>query len=212
MGMGWSIPSARAPTSEQRSALIEREQAVSGWLAPAGPDRARVEIAALLGVMASRAGDETDKRAMLEIYVADLAGVPLFALRSACRAYRSGAMGDGQWAPPPGVLRQTAEGYARALMEERGKLRKVLGAKIIADPVIDPERREAVVRMARGVCAELRAVDPVAQPRRSRLPTKEEAQAALEIAALEIAHKPPPKLSDELRRKMGLLRDAESAA
>lgn len=196
------MPAGRSPTSAQREALGARSAELVAWLSPPPAQSIRVEVAALFGVMASRGGDEIDLRARLEIYVADLASLPMFALRAAFHAYRTGRLGDGKWLPTPGELRIAAEGYARHLVDEQAKIRKVLTAQIIPDPVVSPERKAATLAMVRATVEEMRANEPTRLPRDSRLPTKLEAEAALELHA--IAPKPLPPMSDDLRRKLGV--------
>ena len=175
----------------------------------------------MLEVMGVRGGEEIDRRARLEIYASDLAGVPQAALSAACRDYRSGVCGDGKWMPTPGEIRKRAMWLADSAYTERGKIRQVLEAKIDDRKPVDDEKRKAALEHARQTSAMLRMARPINEKRHAaddldppELPLTEAQMQAQALAWLEAeAARPAPRisLSTAARRSLGLP-DSQGAA
>ena len=176
-----------------------RQAELDARLAPASARDVKLEVAALLHIMASKTQSDEEARASLEIYASDLAGLPMFAIATACRAFRRGEIGDGTWAPKPGRLRQVAEGYARQSAEERTRVRKVLTATVVDDSTPDPTRKAKVLAQARKFVGEMQVHDPAPMARRGRFSPEEGKVQDLTRLAQEAATTPPPCLSDEAR-------------
>jgi hypothetical protein len=213
-GLSATIPAALAPAPEQRAYLGRRAAALDSWLSPAGPDRARREVAFVLDFMAARQGDETDRRAKLEVYASDLAGVPSAALSQACRDYRTGVVGDGKWAPTSGELRKRAMALADAFYAERGKIQQVLSAKVVDAAPVDQSRKAAVlahVEETKRALKAARAINEIARgaidPEKPAAP-QWPAQSPQEATAWLKAHAElpikPVTLSPSLRASLGL--------
>lgn len=211
----YSIAVADAPSPETRDGLERRMLRLDSWLQPAGPKRTLVEVTALFTAMARSSGDATKADAELNIYVADLADLPFFALSEACKAFRQGIVGDGKWVPKPGEIRIEAAKRVASLAKERREIAAILEAKIV-DAAPSEDRRKAVADMARQVAREVsmggilaerarreeRCREEEARDEKARL-EREAEQARLNalIAAGHQYDQPLPQLSEESRRK-----------
>lgn len=213
-----TIPAHLSPSPEQRAYLARRASALDAWLSPAGPERVRVEIAAMLEVMGVKGGEEVDRRARLEIYASDLAGVPQAALSAACRDYRAGVVGDGKWMPTPGEIRKRAMWLADSAYTERGKINSVLEAKIDNRRPVDDAKRQAALAHAKETAAMLRMARPINEKRHAaddleapEAPLTEAQMQARAQAWLDAeAAKEPPRimLSDTASKSLGLTGEA----
>ena len=163
VGLSHEIYSVDAPTADEREALEYRAARLTHWLAPSRDEigikahgaAIKAEVAAVLGTMAIRTGNETDAEIMLRIYVKDLIDLPLFAVQGACRDFRRGVVGDKRWAPTQAELRDVAQRYVSDLAKERRDIETVLCAKVVEKPS-DSEHRKAVVEREKAKLKDMR--------------------------------------------------------
>lgn len=203
IGLVRELPADRAPSAEIRHALQARAVALADCLRPAGVARAQQEVAALIGLRPIR-GDATDLRAVLAIYGADLADLPLFALSAACADFRQGRAGDGEWAPTQAQIRVQALKHLQPIAKERREIEAVLTARI-QGAVASPERRAQVNahvaetrRQLGAFSAQAEAEDRATKAARHKYWGPEPAPAA------PIDHSTPVKLSADCRSTLGL--------
>ena len=211
----YSIKSSDAPSPELRRSLEIRRQRIDHWLLPAGPERAAEEYQMMVRVMAHPERDKQGSKEHVAIFVKDLMGLPMFALVTACQAFRTGKVGDGKWMPEPGLIRIEAERHIGALAKERRELDALLNAKIVAS-VDSPERRQAAVAAARAKIQSMRDAGRQAELSREELRIREarqrEAEKHVETAAeTEARLKSPVKLSPEILRQFGVVDKQEAA-
>lgn len=197
-GLGWLIPAERAPTAEQRQWLAERSIMISGTLRPAPEIEIEAELAALFATMGRRSGDEDDARTIIAIYLADLAGIPGFALKQACADFRQGRAGDGKWVPTQAQIRTRANEYLVGPRKEIGDIERVLTAKVV--PAVNRANQEFVQAHAQETIRILKA-NSERPTEIYKPPTKKQANDWLES---EDAHRPAPPISDAIRKTLSI--------
>ncbi len=197
-GLGWLIPAERAPTGEQRQWLSERSIMISGALRPAPDIEIEAELAALFATMGRRSGDEDDAKTIIAIYLADLAGIPGFALKQACADFRQGRAGDGKWVPTQAQIRTRANEYLVGPRKEIGDIERVLTAKVV--PPINRDARDKVMVHVNETLEILRANGDKAIKHRQL--TQPEAEQWCERE--EAAKHPAPPISDNIRKTLGI--------
>lgn len=197
-GLGWVIPSERAPSGEQRQWLAERSVMITGAMQPLPEVDLRMEITALFATMGRRSGDDEDAKAIVAIYLADLAGIPGFALRQACADFRQGRAGDGKWVPTQAQIRTRANEILVGPRKELGDIERVLTAKVT--PPVNHANREKVMAHVNETLEILRSKSDTVI--RHRVLTQPE---ALEWCNREEANpRPAPPISDAIRKTLGI--------
>lgn len=204
----WEIDEADAPDPRQRSYLERRSNDLAIYLAPASREDVIREIGVLFRMMAVRDCEPEEMSAVIEVYVQDLRGLPLWAVSESCRAFRAGEAGEGTFAPKVGELRRHAVKLVQRWRDERDRIERVLSSRIIPRPAEEHAViAERVRKMASACIAELqRAGDP----ERFQGPikpedAKSEAERAEEwLAAAEVVEPPAIILSDEAKRLVGI--------
>jgi hypothetical protein len=174
-------------------------------MAEAGAEATRTELTALFLVMASPGVDRENAKALVEICVAALSDLPLFAIKSACRAYLLGEIGDGKWAPKPGEIYQTAKRYLVALEAERNKIKRVLEAKVIEvarNPAVVAQAVKEAAEVAKAIRANAEPFYVPQKPSDRPMEPPEKALEWLEKAQLKAQSTPLPKLSPEVLAKL----------
>lgn len=203
VGMAREIPADRAPSAEIRHALQARAVVLADCLRPAGVARAQQEVAALIGLRPIR-GDATDMRAVLAIYGADLADLPLFALSAACADFRQGRAGDGEWAPTQAQIRAQALKHLQPIAKERREIETVLAARI-QGVAATPERRAQVNAHLAETKRQLDAFSAQAEAEdRAKRAARHKYWGAEPAPAAPIDHSTPVKLSADCRAVTGL--------
>lgn len=197
MGLGYLIPSERAPTAEQRQWLAERSIMISGAMQPLPEADMLAELGALFATMGRRSGDELDSNVVISTYLADLEGIPGFAFRQACADFRQGKAGDGKWAPTQAQLRTRANEILVGPRKELADIERVLTAKVI--PPIDRANREKVMAHVNETLDILRSKSETVE--RQRDLTRPEAIEWLERE--EAAQRVPPPISPTIRKTLG---------
>lgn len=197
-GLGWLIPAERAPTGEQRQWLAERSIMISGALRPAPELEIEAELAALFATMGRRAGDEDDAKTIIAIYLADLAGIPGFALKQACADFRQGRAGDGKWVPTQAQIRSRANEYLVGPRKEIGDIERVLTAKVV--PPINRKNQEFVQAHAQETIRILKANSEQAVKYRQLTQPEAEQWCKRE----EASPRPAPPISDNIRKTLGI--------
>lgn len=200
VGLGHEIPADRALNPDIRRALEQRAAILAESLRPVGSIRAQQEIAALLGNRGVR-GDADDMAAMLEIYGADLADLPLFALSKACADFRQGRVGDTKWAPNQGEIRVEALKLVHAVAKEKREIETVLRARIQA-PISSPERRAQVAAHVAETQRQLGAFSARAATE-DRYVRRHKYWGPSPEKAAPVDHTTPVKLSTWVRGTMG---------
>lgn len=140
----WEFPEAtadRAPGPEERRWLASRQANIVFWLKPAGEDRARTALLALVALMKNRNPGQ-NAQGIAALYVKELAGLAWYGLEQACIAFKRNEVGDG-WLPTPGELRQEANLRAMWAQEELGTIQAILKAKV--PPARESKRHRAAV-------------------------------------------------------------------
>ncbi len=221
VGVGGRDPYRLKPddalTPIQRAALEARLFSLDAALRPAGHVAATEEYRRLTGMKAPNATAEEIERETT-LFVNDTAGLPAFALREACDAYRLGRIGDGEWMPKVGQVRREAERLAAADRKQRQEVLAVLSAK--PSPTENPARKAALLAMARGLVKTMpmeglkaeykrtgRTFDEEAtrDPQEQRVEESPDAyRASMLQHAMEVSARPMPKASPALRRSLGL--------
>lgn len=204
-GLAFALPAEAAPTPDQRAFMERRKWEIDDALAPATADSLLAELTAMFRVMAMRGGDEQELEAVIRVYLADVQDLPHFAVARACQAFRRGDVGGGKFAPTPGELRAQAKTYINPWTDERARLMRILGAKVL--PPVAPEseeRKQAALAHMRETAEMLKASTERQTPRREsyRPPTVREAQEWLD--RYQEASAPLPKLSPAARKATGL--------
>ena len=117
------------PTAAERRLLNDRTAQIEQALRPASMTGRSDEISALLISMAAERASDSERLAILRIYLADLDGVPAFALVEGCRRYRQGEIGEGTFMPKAGKVRKEAMKIAQPYRDELADLKIILKAE-----------------------------------------------------------------------------------
>lgn len=141
---GGEISADVAPTDEQRAAMSQRAAALRGALLPALEDERRAELATMFAVLAFKNVDADMIPAMRKIYLADLADIPVAALREACAHFRR----TEQWVPSIADIRAEAAHHSAPWGKELRRIETVLSAKVTGaiTPEVARKRSAAVER------------------------------------------------------------------
>lgn len=199
-GAGYVIPFERAPASDQRAFLRNRLVEIEGYLRRATDAEILAEIGPITLLMAAPEASVEQEVSISQGYLAILRGVPLAALRRACRAFLSGERGDGHWAPRPGELLQAAKGYAKTAEEDFARIKRIDSAQV-QPPRNDTRRGEALAHVAETLRILRASSDPHVRREPYRLPTMQEAEVNLQRLAVDVR---PIKLSPLARASLGL--------
>lgn len=208
------LPSTHAPTREQMVALTARSGELNRALAPAEQKEVARMVAYLLaGFRSSGATDEKDARDTVNVYIAALNDLPLWAIRRACELSVKGEAGarDLRFAPSPPELRRAAKGEVEVYERERERLAKVLRAVEIgpAEPTAEDEARrvrlgEKLRKLADELGDGMRAPEPKTPLRRAL----EMGDDAAVQEALGTMWERPAQASASLLAKLAKPRDA----
>jgi hypothetical protein len=123
-------------------------------LAPAGDRALDPHIASLMVSLRYSSEAPEDRKALMRIWAADLADLPLFAVERACTDFRQGRAGDGKWLPTQAEVRRVAVKHAEAFRKEHTVVQSVLSARVVDKPRDEAERKRiadearAMVRQA----------------------------------------------------------------
>lgn len=200
----YSIAVCDAPSDALRQALANRSARIDAWLLPAGPEAATEVYKDLVATMSVPSADKETELREFRGFVEAAARLPLFALTTACIAFRDGKVGDGKWMPKPGQICVEAGKRVAELAKERREIQAVLTAEAKA-PVADAERKAQNLAEAAAFVAGVRSMEAAL-----RRPTMTDDQIAEAKAVSDAwsAGKPDPRplpmASDYLRRKMGV--------
>jgi hypothetical protein len=170
-----------------RGRLGMRLDLLRGCAKQAAPGQIETEVAKLMTSYPSlRGSSATDAAAMIYQYTEALAGVPLWAVRDACKAIARGAVPDinPDFAPSSARLRKLVDDAVSALHAEARNIKSLLEA-----PVVLPDNSETAVRVKETVVTGLRTLSKKLDDddRAARLPQQREAGSgfkALQGAAL----------------------------
>lgn len=202
----WLISDARAPAGVDRAALEHRLAQIDAGEGKADPAAIAKRLARLfLRFPSSRLTDGVAD-ATIAAYATDLATFPLWAIDKAMvEAIQKG----GAFAPSSPELRKACERVMVALRVEAGEIRTVLNAQVYHEPTADEQAKGRA--MFDAVIADLKLREPfdAQRPRPYADITPAEASAALERWK---ADPPELKLSDALRKKLGLDPHGDEAA
>ena len=208
---GGELTAAKLP-SGARLGLETRRRELAPLLAPAAPERIVLILSTLDGMTARAEMDPDVARVAMKRDIADLSGLPEFALAAAARAYRKGEIGDGKWRPTAGEIAKLARAKADEYREELAKIEAVLSAKVAlsAPPTIGLEDRKRLGDMLRRTVDQMQAREIAGEQALkaksgrpediAKLPAREPAPD--ELAARYRAS--PVQLSERHRAAMGL--------
>lgn len=200
----YGIDPANAPTDAQRRALSIRRDNLDRWLAPAGLDEANKAYANLVAVMATKNVDDATAIREMQGWVTSTAALPLFALTTACEAFRDGKIGDGEWMPKPGQVCIEAGKRVAAYARERREIDSVLKAEIRVATSVRSRKVELLAAAASFVSGHRMAA---AGASRGGMTPEEIADAKALSAAIATGTRDPrpmPKMSPYLRASLGL--------
>lgn len=161
---------------ESRTALILRRDLLAGAMRPASVGEIVAVMASLDGMIARGEG-EREAAASARRDLEDLDGLPAWALEQAAIAFRRGDVGEGRFRPTAGELRREAMRRVGHMAEERGRIEKVLAARVI------PERKPENAERRRELADRLRklgnggALAPDPSPDRERGDARGESRA-----------------------------------
>jgi hypothetical protein len=136
---GWLPEPIPAPT---RAMLEHRQSAVLAALQGASRSDLEEQVSGLMtGFPSMRGLSKLEAQILVRKYADDLEGVPLWAIRAACKDISRGAVSDLNPDFPPSAsrVRQQADEHIERLERESKDLRKVLQAKILP-PELPPEK------------------------------------------------------------------------
>ena len=126
--------------------MLERRQfAVAAALQGAPMSDLEEQVAALMmGYPSMRGLSKIEAQILVRKYADDLDGVPLWAIRAACKDISRGAVADmnPDFAPSAARVRQQADEHLERFEKEARDLRVVLTAKI--EPPADPEMKARI--------------------------------------------------------------------
>ncbi len=206
------VPYDRALTSADRAHLANRVSMIDAWFAPSGKDAAKEHVQMLFAVMPRQAQSDIGVKLAIEIFAADLADLPLFALSKSCERFRRGEAGDSKFAPTIGQIREDVRRLTFDLDRERAEIKTVLAAKVLAPPPPTSEARARVREAADRIIREFAAPEKGGHPfdtMSAKKVAKVDKDLAEEIAAHHLAKadelkgrfsSAPLTVSDELRR------------
>lgn len=160
--------------------MLERRQfAVTAALQGASRSDLEEQVAALMtGYPSMRGLSKLEAQILVRKYADDLEGVPLWAIRAACKDISRGAVADmnPDFAPSAARVRQQADEHLERFEREAKDLRVVLNAQI--EPPADPEMRARIklgFQKMRQPSAPIYTPPP--EPPKSQAPTKEQLEA-----------------------------------
>ena len=142
-----------------KEALGRRLLELERGLAPALGAEIGREVAVLFGTMAIPSGDVADLRATIRLYEADLAGLPIWAVREACGAFRRGDIGKPPFAPRIAELRQEVISRIQRFESERQVIKATLAARIEAPAVSKDEAKARFAEILKGLAGALAPAD-----------------------------------------------------
>jgi hypothetical protein len=163
-----------------RGRLGMRLDLLRGCAKQAAAEQIETEVAKLMTSYPSlRGSSDTDAKAMVYQYAEALAGVPLWAIRDACKAIARGAVPDinPDFAPSSARLRQLVDGYVSAIHKEARDIKQLLQA-----PLVPPDNPEMAERVSRTVQDGLKKLSAQLQEytdadRRPRVPVESQWKA-----------------------------------
>lgn len=138
VGLGFELPASLAPTPTERGALSVRAESLGAALQPAGREEAARMVAALFAVVV-KSSDGAELREQIALYAAMLADYPIWAIASACRGH---VEAGEEFRPAVGALIKRARAACATAQEERAKITRLLGARIV--PEVDAAERARV--------------------------------------------------------------------
>ena len=158
-----------------RGRLSMRLDLLRGCVKQARAEEVETEVAKLMTSYPSlRGSSEIDAKAMIYQYAEALAGVPLWAIRDACKAIARGAVPDinPDFAPSSARLRQLVDGYVSAVHLEARGIKQLLEA-----PVVLPDNDEMAKKSAEVISAGFKSLIQKLDDdeRAERLPQHQEA-------------------------------------
>lgn len=158
-----------------RGRLSMRLDLLRGCVKQARAEEVEHEVTKLMASYPSlRGSSDTDAKAMVYQYAEALAGVPLWAIRDACKAIARGAVPDvnPDFAPSSARLRQLVDGYVAAVHLEARGIKQLLEA-----PVVLPDNDEMAKRSAEVISAGFKSLIQKLDDdeRAERLPQHQEA-------------------------------------
>lgn len=134
------------PIPPATRAMLERRQTdVMAALQSASRSDLEEQVASLMtGFPSMRGLSKLEAQILVRKYADDLHGVPLWAIRAACKDISRGIVSDLNPDFPPSAsrVRQQADEHCERLEREAKDLRAVLTAKIL--PPENPERKEQI--------------------------------------------------------------------
>lgn len=128
-----------------RFMLEQRRNAVTAALQGASRTDLEEQVAALMtGYPSMRGLSKLEAQILVRKYADDLEGVPLWAIRAACKDISRGAVSDmnPDFAPSAARVRQQADEHLERFEREAKDLRAVLTAQV--EPPADPEMKARI--------------------------------------------------------------------
>lgn len=144
-GLGFTVASSNAPDAHTLAALQARTGELNASLAPAPAADVSTTLTRFLATFDTVRGSPDEAQRLLDLHVAVLAGLPLWAIRQACFDWSRGVVPDSkpQFVPAPGELRRIALAKVAPFGAERHAIAKVLSARVVDDPT--PEARQTAL-------------------------------------------------------------------
>jgi hypothetical protein len=130
-----------------RTMLERRQTAVMAGLQAASRGELEEEVASLMtGFPSMRGLSKLEAQILVRKYADDLAGMPLWAIRAACRDISRGAVSDLNPDFPPSAsrVRQQADEHLERVEREAKDLRNVLTAKVLP-PELPAEKKDQII-------------------------------------------------------------------
>lgn len=164
-----------------RTMLERRQMVVSEALQSATRTDLEEQVAGLMtGFPSMRGLSKLEAQILVRKYADDLEGVPLWAIRAACKDISRGAVADLNPDFPPSAsrVRQQADEHLERIEREARDLRAVLMAKILP-PKLTPEKEKQIILGFQKLHQRIERFTPPLEPVKpppSQAPTK----AALE--------------------------------
>jgi len=142
------LSAAAEPTSEQRTALVERRQHLDERLQPSDNATVLRSVGLLRSLMAVPNVDEETRKLQKAGFLMTLTKYPGWAVEAACAQFLEADVGEGIHAPKPGEIATVCRRLIAEAQYERAKINAVLDAEVYVPPT-DEERAQVAEAMAK---------------------------------------------------------------
>lgn len=153
LGPRGEIAAADAPTANERVAWGARLSDLRASMAAADRNAVEAMVGSLLAGYPAGRGHRDEPTAVMLMFVQALAGLPHWAISSACSSWNRGDVPgkNTSFAPSPSELREVALAASSGFSREMLMIGKILGAEVVEERESDEMRERVAARVRKWV-------------------------------------------------------------